>query len=333
MRMDSDAFIALRDILVSKGLLTDSRHVPAIEPIGIFMRIIAFAAGDRECAEMFQHSLETISKYFNATLQAIVAITPELITLLDANTSCSNKVRKDSRFWPHFKNCLGTIDGTYISASVPNTQKPAYHTRKGTIAQNIIAVVGFDGMFHYVAAGWEGSASDMRVLRWALDFGDFTVPRVGKYYLVNLGYANTSKFLAPYRKMLYHIGEFRGQNARRYRNKGEKFNHRHACLRNVIERSFGILKRRFAVLNAMKSFPLQTQRDVVVACFALHNFIACYSLRNTLFHQRDTNEDEPELDEVELTKQQEEAHDHSRVGDRRLGDALHRTITDDLWGR
>ncbi|PKA53709.1 hypothetical protein AXF42_Ash009205 [Apostasia shenzhenica] len=193
MRMDSDAFIALRDMLVSKGLLTDSRHVPAIKQIGIFMRIIAFAAGDRECAKMFQHSLETISKYFNATLQAIVAITPELITLPNANIPCSNKVRRDSRFWPHFKvsetnfgminlyisylvrssviviyfemqNCLGVIDGTYISASVPNTQKPAYRTRKGTIAQNVMAVVGFDGMFHYVAAGWEGSASDMRVL-------------------------------------------------------------------------------------------------------------------------------------------------------------------------
>ncbi|PKA65678.1 hypothetical protein AXF42_Ash013092 [Apostasia shenzhenica] len=118
--------------------------------------------------------------------------------------------------------------------------------------------------------------------------------------------------------MLYHIGEFRGQNARCYRNK---------------ERSFGFLKRRFAILNTMKPFPLQTQRDVVVACFALHNFIARYSLRDTLFHQRDTNEDEPELDEVELIEQQEEAHDHSRVGDCRLGDALRSAITDDLWGR
>ncbi|PKA64211.1 hypothetical protein AXF42_Ash009431 [Apostasia shenzhenica] len=296
------------------------------------MRIIAFAAGDRECAEMFQHSLETISKYFNATLQAIIAITPELIKLPDANTPCSNKVRRDSRFWPHFKNCLGAINGTYISAIVPNSKKPANRTRKGTITQNVMVIIGFDEMFHYIVAGWEGSTSDMRVLRWALDFGDFIVPR-GKYYLIDLGYANTSKFLAPYRKMLYHIGEFRGQNARRYRNKEEKFNHRHVSLRNVIERSFGILKRRFAILNSMKPFPLQTQRDIVVAYFALHNFIARYSLRDTLFHQRDTDELEPDLDDVELTEQQEEAQDHSRVGDRRLGDALRRAITDDIWGR
>ncbi|PKA60673.1 hypothetical protein AXF42_Ash006307 [Apostasia shenzhenica] len=82
---------ALCNMLVSRGLLKDSRHVPVIEQIGIFVRIVAFAAGDRECAEMFQHSFQTINKYFNVTLQAIVAIAPEMIKLPDEFVPCSNK--------------------------------------------------------------------------------------------------------------------------------------------------------------------------------------------------------------------------------------------------
>nr|CAD1835643.1 unnamed protein product [Ananas comosus var. bracteatus] len=43
---------------------------------------------------------------------------------------------------------------------------------------------------------WEGSAADMRVLRWACERGGFVVPE-GKYYLVDSGYANTEKILHP----------------------------------------------------------------------------------------------------------------------------------------
>lgn len=47
----------------------------------------------------------------------------------------------------------------------------------------------FDLHFVYVRAGWEGSASDARVLQDSLD-NDFEVPQ-GKYYLVDAGYENT----------------------------------------------------------------------------------------------------------------------------------------------
>ena len=58
--------------------------------------------------------------------------------------------------------------------------------------------------FVYVLAGWEGSASDSRVLRDAMSRDDaFTVPN-GKYYLVDAGYTNGPGFLAPYRSTRYH---------------------------------------------------------------------------------------------------------------------------------
>ena len=53
----------------------------------------------------------------------------------------------------------------------------------------------------------------------------------------------------------------------------ETFNHAHAKVRNVIERSFGVLKMKFRMLLNMPSFPEDKQARIIVACMALHDFI------------------------------------------------------------
>ncbi|KAI3860368.1 hypothetical protein MKX03_007124 [Papaver bracteatum] len=55
--------------------------------------------------------------------------------------------------------------------------------------------------------------------------------------------------------------------------KEEKFNQAHSRLRNVIERAFGVLKVRFPVLSKMPSYSFETQRDIVIACMSIHNFL------------------------------------------------------------
>ena len=66
------------------------------------------------------------------------------------------------------KDCIGAIDGTHIPALIPVEEQPRYRNRKGVLSQNVLAVVDFDMNFQYVLAGWEGSASDSRVLRNAV---------------------------------------------------------------------------------------------------------------------------------------------------------------------
>ncbi|KAF8404226.1 hypothetical protein HHK36_009108 [Tetracentron sinense] len=63
-------------------------------------------------------------------------------------------------FSHYFKGCVGAIDDSYILAMVKIEDQPRYRTRNGRIAQNVMAVVGFDMKFTYVLAGWEGSVSD-----------------------------------------------------------------------------------------------------------------------------------------------------------------------------
>jgi len=53
----------------------------------------------------------------------------------------------------------------------------------------------------------------------------------------------------------------------------EKFNRIHSSIRNVIERSFGVLKMKWQILYKMPNYPMWKQKMVVVACMVLHNFI------------------------------------------------------------
>ena len=98
----------------------------------------------------------------------------------------------------------------------------------------------------------------------------FVVSVTEKYFLVDYGYANRRGFLAPYCGTNYHLRDRRRLDVDR---KKELFNYRHASLRNAVERTFRIWKSRFRILIGVPHYPLQTQRDIIIACVVIHNFI------------------------------------------------------------
>ncbi|XP_038889231.1 uncharacterized protein LOC120079121 [Benincasa hispida] len=66
------------------------------------------------------------------------------------------------------QNYLGALDGTYIKINVSVAVHPHYHTRKDEIATNVLAVCSPTDEFIFVLPGWEGSATDSRVLKDAI---------------------------------------------------------------------------------------------------------------------------------------------------------------------
>jgi hypothetical protein len=54
---------------------------------------------------------------------------------------------------------------------LPLDEQEPYRNRKQTISQNVMVACDFDLKFVHVHAGWEGSASDARVLHDALNHG------------------------------------------------------------------------------------------------------------------------------------------------------------------
>ncbi|KAL8158460.1 hypothetical protein AgCh_002949 [Apium graveolens] len=172
--------------------------------------------------------------------------------------------------WKYFKNCLGALDGTHIKITIPVEERPKYRNRRDEITTNVLAACSPNLLFQYVLTGWEGSAADGRVLRDAIHRHGLIVSS-GTYNLVNAGYTNGEGFLAPYRGLKYHLNDWDDVNgptsAREY------FNIRHSTVRNVIERCFDILKKRWSILRSPSFYPVKTQNRIVLACCILHNYI------------------------------------------------------------
>lgn len=78
--------------------------------------------------------------------------------------------------------------------------------------------------------------------------------------------------MAPFRGVRYHLQEFTGQGCDP-NTASELFNLRHASLRNVIERIFGMFKSRFAIFKSAPPFSYKKQAGLVLACAGLHNFL------------------------------------------------------------
>ena len=99
------------------------------------------------------------------------------------------------------------------------------------------------------------------------------------------GYTNGPGFLAPYRGTRYHLNLWRGTTPT---NSKELFNLRHSSARNTIERAFGLLKKRSAILRTAGFYSVKTQIRIINTCCILHNFI------------RDEMEEDDLLREVDL---------------------------------
>ena len=103
------------------------------------------------------------------------------------------------------------------------------------------------------------------ILLWIIAFGVISFPfyyeRVGKYYLGNAGYGVQKGIISPYCGVHYHLKEFSDNLPR---NDKELFNLCHSSLCTSIEHCFGVLKKRFRVLDAKPFWSFPTQVDVVL---------------------------------------------------------------------
>ncbi|CAO2187477.1 unnamed protein product [Urochloa humidicola] len=272
-RMEPEIFKAVSNYLRREGLLRDIRGVDVEQQLGIFMFMLSHNASTEMLKKAFQHSGETIHRHVKAVFDIIPTLTNKFMKLPSSNET-HPKIASDPRFWPFFKNCIGAIDGTHVPITIAEEKAAPYRNRKGTLSQNVMVACDFNLNFTFISCGWEGSTSDAGVLRSAISKG-FHVPE-GKFYLVDSGYANTPSFLAPYRGVRYHLGEFRRRRSSRrvhYADYKELFNHRHAILRNHIERAIGVLKKRFPILKVGTHHPIQSQIKLPAAAAVFHNII------------------------------------------------------------
>ncbi|PRQ26237.1 putative harbinger transposase-derived nuclease domain-containing protein [Rosa chinensis] len=220
------------------------------------------------------------------------------------------EIMRDNRYMPHFKDCIGAIDGVHIPTSIAPEKQIPYIGRKGIRTQNVMAACNFDMQFIYVCAGWEESAHDTRVFLSVLrdPVMNFPKPPPGKYYVVDSGYPQMNGFLGPYKGPRQHFQQYRRQEPR---NEKEIFNQAHSSLRSVIECTFGVWKKKWKILRDMQGYSFDKQVKIVIATMTLHNYIRRHAHGDRHFVRSEEREGYGSSGEIEMDDDvEEEYHGH-----------------------
>ncbi|KAK2402996.1 hypothetical protein QL285_052472 [Trifolium repens] len=285
IRMGPEAFMLLCHKLRGTGYVKDTVRSTVEEQVAKFLHINA-----KNCTVsfFFHRSGETVSRHFHNVLRAIISLEDEFL--------------------------VQPSDGTHIRVKVPRAEAPRFRGRKDYPTQNVLAACNFDMKFTYVLPGWEGTASDSRILKDALSREDSLKIPEGKYYLGDAGFMLKRGVLTPYRGVRYHLKEYSTRGPQNFK---ELFNHRRASLRNVIERCFGVLKKRFPIL----SFEVMT--DIVLACCILHNFLMGVDADEALIAEVDHELLQQEIDRSQAQQPRDDEY--------RLGTILRDNVAIGMW--
>ncbi|XP_070057265.1 uncharacterized protein [Nicotiana tomentosiformis] len=194
MCMSRDVYVRLCQHFRYKRWLIDSKHISVEEKIAIFLTIIGHNERFVIMKRRFQHSSQTVHKYFLEVLEAMMLFAKEKIlsTTSDSNPhipGAHKKLRKGQEEKSR-RGAIGELDGTLVHAVIPANQQIIYRGR--------------------------GKDTKLNVYYIHLTFLFMT----DKYYLCDAEYPNTRGFLAPYRNIRYWLGDY---HRRRAINKEEKF--------------------------------------------------------------------------------------------------------------
>ena len=188
----------------------------------------------------------------------------------------------------HFPRVIGAIDGTHIPIHNPGgADAQRYIIRKGFHSLNIQVCCDATSLIRSVVARWPGSTHDAKIFHESNLKQRFENGKIPGILLGDNGYPCLHYLLTPLLNPQ--------TQAERHYNKA------HKATRNVIERTFGILKRRYPCLHFPLRTSLQNSYAIIIAVCVLHNIVI-------LHREQDFVGELP----AEETPNQQEMHDQPR---------------------
>ena len=288
LRMRQRVFLKLLDTLKKYGL-KDSHRVRSEVALGMSLKILGHNPSQRSIAADFQVAQWTVTTKFNDVINALCCLHSDIVSWKrEELDDTPPRIMHDRRYFPYFQDCMGAIDGTHVRVRVGGNKKITYWNHHNYTSMNILAVCDFKMRFIYTRIGVPGRAHDSKILTHCARHDNyFPFPSSEKYFLVDSGYPNRRGFLAPYRGEAYHPNHFAGRRPTTLR---ETFNKRHSSLRSVIERTFGVWKGKWSILEGRVRYDVQMQEKIVAATMALHNFIRDSNIEDNDFNVAEQTE-------------------------------------------
>jgi hypothetical protein len=158
-----------------------------------------------------------------------------------------------------FPGILAAIDCTHVAIESPGGDNAElYRNRKGYFSVNVQATCDADLRISNIVARWPGSVHDSTIFGSSRLCAQFETKEIAQGYLLgDAGYPSKPYLLTPLQSTVT-VAE-------------RRYNYSQIRTRNPIERTFGVLKRRFPCLRLGLRVRLRSSLVIIVACATLHN--------------------------------------------------------------
>ena len=216
------------------------------------------------------NSFRSTAAVFGVGKSSAVQITKEFCVIMSQSARHYIKMPNNERetaialenFSEHCElpQVIGAIDGTHIEIIAPEFNPTDYFSRKQKYTVNAQAVVGAGEVFSDVAAGFPGSIHDAKVLRASKLFRKAENNEILTRPVIHLSNPPLKSWLIkpyPYNGVLT-----RSQ---------KKYNRTLSSARSIVERAFGLLKRRWRCLLKRLDNKICNVAETIITCCVLHN--------------------------------------------------------------
>lgn len=189
---------------------------------------------------------------------AIASLSEQYIHMYQNNVELDTAAQEFYRI-ARFPRVIGAIDCTLIKVqSFGGEDAEIFRSRKGFFALNVQTVSDANLRIRNVVARWPGSTHDQTIFNNSNLKQHFENGRYGRFMLIgDSGYTIQPYLMTP----LQHT-QTPAENL---------YNESIIRTRNVVERQYGVWKRRFPILSLGIRVKLQTVMTIVVATAVLHN--------------------------------------------------------------
>ncbi|XP_045500757.1 putative nuclease HARBI1 [Colias croceus] len=212
------------------------------------------------CGDVIGAHESTACRILHRVTHAIASLYSEYIKMPVTVDEQNNVVAK---FYDiaKFPRCIGAIDCTHIKFLSPGGDyAEIYRNRKGYFSINTQCICSANLLFLDVVARWHGSVHDANIWDNCAQKRNFVQGVYNEKLLVgDSGYSQTRYMMTP---LPENTPSTRGEKL---------YQESQIRTRNVIERTFGIWKRRFPILSKGINVKLRRVPGIIVATAVLHN--------------------------------------------------------------
>ncbi|GFW07630.1 putative nuclease HARBI1 [Trichonephila clavipes] len=226
----------------------------AAEKVMAVVRFFAFGNRQINVGDLHSISQSSPSRVITDVARALAELRPQYIYLPQTE---DERMQDFTEFG--FPGIYGALDCSLIKILSPGgSLADTFRCRKGFFALNVQTVSDPNLSIRNIVVRWPGSTHDSTVFDHSYLMAHVETEVPSSYHLLgDSGYPLRSYPMTPF---LNPVGA--GQ---------VRYNAAHARARNVVERQYGVWKKRFSCIDTPFRCSLETAQTVIVATAVLHN--------------------------------------------------------------